>query len=589
VNSSPLPSTAGPAFNAKARRFPESHLIFLLLLLTINLAIFLPSMHGDFLWDDKYFISENANVLGTRFLRSFLFSPFGGFSGTDENSVRQDRIMQFYRPVVSLSYWLDFKIWGLNPAAFHLSNILVHLVNVALLFFILQRLSLGGLGAFFGAALFSVFPLHFENVAWISGRTDLLAFLFTGFSTLLFLRFLEKGTLPALAGSGVGYFLALLAKENALFLPVIFLVFHYKKTGKLKDSLGSLWPYALGLAGWLVLRRIALGAFALQPSGRSVLDFLATIGFDTWKMTIPFKLSVAVDSLPVIRDAAFRVFGSLLAVAFILSIWRVFQKRPSESWPAWALFSYGLALLPSALVIFSSAAISLVAWRFLYLPSAVFIGALIYLIWTRLKPSALAIGAVVLLASFYVAEINPKVQLFGKDETNFWLSIKDIGREDAIARFNIGVKTLPTDEKKALGLFDEILKKTEHPLHLMLRSRIYEELAIYYTFKKDFPRAESYFNELFKMQSSQSLHNYFNYSYYLAFSGKRAEGERLVSRLLEQFPQNHAVLIRAAKFYLIVQDYRKAAEFYTEDYRLFRNRQSQLLAEEAARIQEKKD
>ncbi len=87
--------------------FPRRHLfIYVLILLTVNLAVFLPSMRGDFLWDDKYFISENPNIQSPNFLETFLVSPFGGFSGLDENSARMDRIMQFYRPLTSLSYWL---------------------------------------------------------------------------------------------------------------------------------------------------------------------------------------------------------------------------------------------------------------------------------------------------------------------------------------------------------------------------------------------------------------------------------------------------------------------------------------------------
>ncbi len=58
----------------------------------------------------------------------------------------------------------------------------------------------------------------------------------------------------------------------------------------------------------------------------------------------------------------------------------------------------------------------------------------------------------------------------------------------------------------------------------------------------------------------------------------------LIAKLLGQFPRNHFVLTRAAKFYLIVQDYGKAAELYAEDFRLFRNRQSRQLATEAAQL-----
>jgi len=110
--------------------------------------------------------------------------------------------------------------------------------------------------------------------------------------------------------------------------------------------------------------------------------------------------------------------------------------------------------------------------------------------------------------------------------------------------------------------------------------RIYEELAMYYAFQKDFAQAEFYFGELTKRPGGQSLHSTFNYSYYLAFAGRREEGEKIVRDLVGRYPSNHFVLTRAAKFFLIVKDYPRAAALYGEDYRLFRNEQTRRLLEE---------
>jgi len=63
-------------------------------------------------------------------------------------------------------------------------------------------------------------------------------------------------------------------------------------------------------------------------------------------------------------------------------------------------------------------------------------------------------------------------------------------------------------------------------------------------------------------------------------SGRRAEGESIVLDLVGRYPRNHFVLTRAAKFYLIVKDYPRAADFYGRDYNLFRNEQTKKLLEE---------
>lgn len=569
------------------RKTRERRAVYLLLLIVINFALFLPSMSGDFLWDDKYFISENPSILGSGFLRGFLSSPFGGFSGSDENSVKQDRLMQFYRPLVSLSYWLDFKIWGLNSAAFHLTNILIHIANVIILFYLFSGLEIGPRPAFFGAVLFSVFPLHFENVSWISGRTDLLAFLFVGLATLFFMRFIKKRSLPGLLASALACFLALLCKENAIVLPLIFSFFLYKRSRIDENFLPFLGPLALAALGWFLLRWNALGSASITASGRTWPDFLATVGFYGWKTVFPFDLSLTVDTLRVFPSALFRLLGAGILAGLAVSVWQALRKDLVRGWPYWTFMSWVLLLLPSSLVIMSGAAISLVAWRFLYLPSAVMLGALAWLLECRLRPKALTVGAVVILSAFYAAEIYPKNSLFGKDETGFWLSLKETGREDVIARYNIAVKTLPNDEDKARRLFNDILNVPNHPLHEMMKTWIYGDLAIYYALKKDFPKAESYFQQLFETGDRQSLRVYFNYAYYLGLSGEKQRGEELVQKLLRQFPKNHSVLTHAAKFYLIIRDYGKAADLYGEDFRLFRNRQSESLARQAVELQHK--
>lgn len=555
-------------------------LIFILLLLTVNLFIFLPSMSGDFLWDDKYFISENSNLLGTRFLQDFWRSPFGGFSGADENSLRIDRGRQFFRPLASLSYWLDFKLWGLNTAAFHLTNILLQVINSILLLLILLRVGLGRAPAFAGAVLFSVFPPHFENVAWISGRTDLLSFLFAVLSVLSFLSFLKKKGHAWLVLSALFFLGGILAKENVILLPCLFLLVLWRRGTKARDLLLASGPFVMSAALWFFLRAMAFGHGAPALSGRSILDFFSTIGFYTARLVIPFDLTVTVNSAPVFANPVYTALGGLIAGLFVVSIVLVLNRQRKIIYAPLFLSAYIIFLLPSIAVIFSSLTLSLVAWRFLYLPSAVFVAGLAHFAFRLARPRAIVYTLLGLLAVAYAIETYPKSGLFGRDETGFWLGIKRVDREDLIARFNVAIKTLPQDEKKALQIFDQILAAKKHPLYPMWQARIYEELAIYYAFQKDFAKAEYYFGELSKRSGGQSLHSTFNYSYYLAFAGKREEGERIVLDLVGRYPQNHFVLTRAAKFYLVVKDYPRAADLYGRDYGLFRNEQTKKLLEE---------
>jgi hypothetical protein len=537
-------------------------------------------MAGDFIWDDKYFVSENSNLLGAHFLRDFWRSPFGGFSGSDENSLRIDRGRQFYRPLTSLSFWLDFKLWGLNPAAFHLTNILLQAVNSVLLLIGLLRIGMAGTPALAGAVLFSVFPAHFENAAWISGRTDLLSFLFAALAALSFFSFLEKKKRSRLLLSACFFWAGLLAKENVLLVPCLFLLLLWKKGAGVRRLAEASVPFALAAAVWFGLRAMAFGSAAPSLAGRTVLDAFSAVGFYAARLFIPFGLTVSVDSGPVFANPVFAVLGALTAVLFVFSLAILLDRRRKAVAAPVILSAAVLLLLPSVAVIFSSLSLSLIAWRFLYLPSAVFSAGLAYFAFRLIRPRPVAYVFLGLLAVAYAAEAYPKSRLFGRDETGFWLGIDRVDREDLIVRFNVGVHTLPRDEKKALEVFDQVLEAKAHPLHDLWQVRIHEELAMYYAFQKDFAKAEFYFGELAARPGGQSLHSVLNYSYYLAFAGKREGGEKIVEDLVSRYPANHFVLTRAAKFFLIVKDYPRAAALYGEDYRLFRNEQTRRLLEE---------
>jgi len=556
-------------------------------LIAVNLALFLPSMQGDFLWDDRFFVSENPSLLGPHFLQRFLTSPFGGFSGQDENSVQLDRAMQFYRPVTSLSYWIDLKIWGLNPAGFHLTNIIIQIINCLLLYFVLFELGAGRLISLLSALLFSVFPLHFENVSWISGRTDLLSFLFAVLSVLFFIKFFRQKKKFFLLWSSFFFLCSLLAKETNLFLPAVYFLILYQKEPKVKAAVRLASPFLAGFLIWFVLRRIALGSPSLIYSGRTVSDFLATIGFYTFKTVFPFDLSVTVEAYHVFNRVAYQVLGGLTTLAFILSTALILRKSTKLRMAAYLTFSFYVLLLPSVAVIFSSWTISLMAWRFLYLLSALFVSCLVYLVMTKINWKAAAIGVLGILAVFYALEIYPKNRLYGNNETDFWMGIKDVGREDIIARSNIGIKYLDRDERKSLEILNAILAEKDHPLHRMWEIRIYEELAEYYTFKREFAKAEEYFNLLFKLQRYQSQHCYFNYADFLALTGKVQEGERIVQEMITMFPSNHMVLNYAVRFYLLVKDYPKAVEYVKKDSALFPNKKTSRLLREIEELEKK--
>ncbi|MCX7973376.1 MAG: hypothetical protein N3B16_02595, partial [Candidatus Aminicenantes bacterium] len=354
--------------------------IIVLTLLLVGVTVFLPSLKGDFIWDDNYFIADNQLILDPRFLNKVLFVPFGGPDGFDENSLLLGRAVKFYRPLTSFSYWLDYKIWNLNPAGFHLTNIMINYLSSIILYYTLRRWQMSSLWAFFSSLLFTIFPSHFENVAWISGRTDLLCFLFGSLVFFFISLYFKKNKYFFLLISSFLYLLSLLGKETSLMIPLIFFIAYWWIKKDIFKAFSRSLVFLPSLLIWFFLRNIALGSVDLELKKRTVADFLATLGFYTSRTIFPFKLSLSVESQRVFENKFYLIIGAIFMVMLFYSIVKVYY-----GWKNWTLISlflnaYFWLLIPSILIIFLSSTVSFIAWRFLYFPSAVAILGIVTLI-----------------------------------------------------------------------------------------------------------------------------------------------------------------------------------------------------------------
>lgn len=111
-----------------------------------------------------------------------MLNGFQGVARLDLQALLTPNSAQFayYRPMIGFSYWLAQTLWDAAPHAMHIENVVFHMLNVLLLFWLI-KISLPddsrstGYVPFLGALLFAVHPIATESVNWISGRTDLIA------------------------------------------------------------------------------------------------------------------------------------------------------------------------------------------------------------------------------------------------------------------------------------------------------------------------------------------------------------------------------------------------------------------------------
>lgn len=222
-----------------------------LILAAVALGVYLITLANGFVWDDGYIIVENPATRSFTSLRDILLSP--------------DIVKPYYRPLNRASYLLDFQLFGMNPAGFHAVNMVLHALNVLLVYLLGRRLFSAGPAALVAALLFAVHPINVETVTFISARNNLFALFFALSCFLAFLRGRDTGGWPWHLAGALLLFLGLMCKETALMVIVpvfLYAIRPFHGTGDRESDLFRPWlsllPYIAAIAIYLLMRSAAL-------------------------------------------------------------------------------------------------------------------------------------------------------------------------------------------------------------------------------------------------------------------------------------------------------------------------------------------
>lgn len=285
----------------------------------------------------------------------------------------------YYRPLVELSYYLDSRLWGMEPVTMHLENVLLHVACVLLVFLLARRISACSPDSFplipiFSALLFALHPLNVEAVSWIAGRTDPMAAMFILLATIFLIRWLDGTKWRDALLLIFFFFCALLTKETALaFLPagmLLVLGWPVSSGAGAQRTLRLKATAAMGLFGIL----LAVLAFLLRGDVTAIVRFLSeknsgigdfvynsliTFGFYVKKIISPLPLNFAISKV----DANYGLLGG---IAFLLLAVFLTRRRLSP------LFFTAAALmsLPAVAVASGHVAWTPYAERYMYLPTA---------------------------------------------------------------------------------------------------------------------------------------------------------------------------------------------------------------------------
>lgn len=359
-----------------------------------SFATYAVVLTGGFVWDDFFLIVNSPSVTGHGSWTEHFTQPFSS------NPLQEAR--SFYRPLITLSYWLDQRLWGGWPGGFHLTNLALHIAFVLLLFAMIRRAGAGRQVAAWLATLFALAPRLSESVAWISGRTDIAA----GIAVLAAMLVFKAGPGGRLRRSlsGVLIMVGLLCKEVVVAGAVALALFAWLEARKPRSVLRWFFdtlPVTLAMAAYTVIRggvmsgTVDKSTLSGRDSATAVVLTFEAIARYVWMVLTPLqpRLQIGNSNRPSILIGG---VGALLAVSGTALVWKKRHRGSADVWMALALGATSIALVLPAMPLDLNVT---AADRFLYLPLAalaLLLARPAQRLWQRRRPGCLmAVGVLV--------------------------------------------------------------------------------------------------------------------------------------------------------------------------------------------------
>jgi len=437
----------------------------------LAVAAFLNSLSNGFVLDDRLLIVHNPLVRTPVDVRAIFTSSYWPPEFWDG----------MYRPLLVLSFALNYAASGLRPFSYHLINVLLHAANSALVYGLTWQLFRQRGLAFLAGAAFALHPVHTEAVANVIGRGELLAAALVFLSWLLYLRRdagLTPGTTdgqapwhrPALvAGSVLCFALALLTKEHAIALPGLLVLSDalresqrqatpsWRALGRaLWRRLTTVYPAYLAVAAaYLLVRTMVVGQVMMRdvnwvmnplavadPASR-LRTAMRLLSRYVWLLLAPVRLSAdySYNQVPLATSLLQPdVLVPLLSLGIIA--WALRRRAPAVTF---GIGAFLVAILPVVNLLFPIGVI--MAERLLYLPSFGFCVALAAMVvlasewlarrrnlrWTGYLP----IGAFALLLVLYGGKTLARNPVWAT-EMDLWRATVVSSPNSVMAHFRLG-------------------------------------------------------------------------------------------------------------------------------------------------------
>ncbi len=348
----------------QVKSFNNFFLIASLVLVIITTAIYFKSLSNQLTtWDDDYYITNNADIR----------TLHGDSVSVTLKKTFSSYVSGNYHPLTMISFCIDYNKHQLDPKTYHLTNLILHILNALLVFCFIWFLTQQHWVAFITALLFAIHPMHVESVAWASERKDVLYsfFYLSALCTYIFYLKKEKWKVYFYVLAFFLFGMAVLSKAMAVSLPIVFFAIDHFLSRKI--NLKSILEKAPFIILSFIFGYVAIQA---QKSSNAVhidyYNFFDRILFTcygimmyVWKLIAPFYLSCYYNYPTKLNG----VFPAIVYISPIVILALTFLIYRSMRFGKDVFFGFGFFIITIALVLqILPVGGAVIADRYTYLP-----------------------------------------------------------------------------------------------------------------------------------------------------------------------------------------------------------------------------
>ncbi|MGZ4072293.1 MAG: tetratricopeptide repeat protein [Bacteroidia bacterium] len=341
-------------------KFPKRLGLPVLLIFILTIGAYSPVKKSDFVnYDDPEYVYQNNHIQQLT------------IKNTKE--LFADPKATLYVPLVFLSFSIENHFFKLNPEVFHITNLLLHLINCLLVFWLIWLLTKNELITVIVFSLFALHPLHVESVAWITERKDVLYSVFYLSALISYHFYYQNKNRKYYVLTFLFFVLSCFSKVMAVTLPAILLLYDYfycnQKTWRIIINKIPLFIVSLIFA-FVAVRMMNMEGKGPVNINYNMFDKLCAASYGLFfylqKALLPINLSVIY---PYPEKA-----GNVLPAIYLISpliilfvFWLVFLYKKSNAIIKGLFLFFLISILPVLQIVPNTFTIA--ADRYFYLPS----------------------------------------------------------------------------------------------------------------------------------------------------------------------------------------------------------------------------